>query len=1116
MNIFIEINKIKIVNKQNNSYCYFILNPKNINNINIEETYSLKIEDLFILSFNSIKYNYSVALNNNSDDNLANNSLSDSIVSSDSNLDNYDSDEIVETKEDMKTANHLFGRIKKITRLLKLKTAFDEFGNKNKISRKSNEIKLKSEKSYEILPITKKKIIDEEINEIQNQKSLEIIDIGEKDVKNKLEKTNTVYNKTNKVKIKESDKKLPKVKKEKKFLKDKDKKTYNSCTNLFKNIKKESNYFLERKKRILKYEEKEDYDNILSTTNYDTYLKEQNELKINKKEIPNRETFCSGFFITSFPPKNASIVEKSEHFPAPCFHQNCSVLKSMKPEIIMKYPLKDTEEVEITNMAATLCFPSGIKLCHCEDEIRPNKMNDYLTLLTNRKGDRLYIMTYHFFLRMKKEEFDKKYEKYPLKLKLLELNDKIKNINFQKIDDNTYNAFEELKVCKEFEFRSYVYIPYCLALISKYPYVRQMKESINCIFKIIENQVKNNNLELNELIMYLIHSIPIPNINSIIRFPLPYSNIDNKNKKNGLITIEPPKFKDFNILNSNICELLKLFRIKNIIRIFRLLLFEKKIIFIDNDYSRLSNVMNSFLSLIYPFQWVHVYIPILTIPMIKYLESFLPFVVGVHSSFIPHIKNIVTNNSNENEQIYLIFIEEDKIRISDFLKGDSKKLKKIQFLHKNLVNLPCWMYILLDRLLTNIKSKMKAIKPDEVPQLNNDIQNAFVEIFVEMFADYNKYIYLVGEEHIFNKKLFLSKRNVFEKKFYKEFFDTQMFLQFKEEILGEGFEFFKWKVSERNNDCNKDNLTILEKTRTVFNDNTQEEKIYLIKHQFKNVIKNDNDIFNINGNYIITYLNNIENEKYDNSKCVIYLMPTFQTIGIMVKENKNIVEKPNKVLKTNKTEEERKLEIQIEKANEQIKDYILKIFKSDINKKESDFINILKLLTQEVRYREYFIKLISKNLSKVVLLPKNSFDTLYQLIYEVLLIFILQLDEPDNLYKNAVLLVKSTMNYAKEEKFKVITIWDLCKKKFKETPFMFEKKFWSEWYIFEINNNMNLNGELLNDVKNEVMISIAKTMKELKIDKTVIVSYTNYLMNTHFGNNLDLIQETQKDILDSI
>ena len=108
------------------------------------------------------------------------------------------------------------------------------------------------------------------------------------------------------------------------------------------------------------------------------------------------------------------------------------------------------------------------------------------------------------------------------------------------------------------------------------------------------------------------------------------------------------------------------------------------------------------------------------------------------------------------------------------------------------------------------------------------------------------------------------------------------------------------------------------------------------------------------------------------------------------------------------------------------------------------------------------------------------------------------------------------MNYAKEEKFKVITIWDLCKKKFKETPFMFEKKFWSEWYIFEINNNMNLNGELLNDVKNEVMISIAKTMKELKIDKTIIVFYTNYLMNTHFGNNLDLIQETQKDILDSI
>ena len=163
--------------------------------------------------------------------------------------------------------------------------------------------------------------------------------------------------------------------------------------------RKRENTFLQRKKRILKYEEKEDYDNVLSSMDYESYLKEQNEIKKNKKDQSKRETFCSGFFITSFNIQNPSIIEKSENFPAPCGHRQCSFLKCMQPEILMRYPLKDTEEVEINNMSATLCFPSGIKICYCESEKRPEKMNDYSTLLTNRKGNKLYMMTYQNTLK---------------------------------------------------------------------------------------------------------------------------------------------------------------------------------------------------------------------------------------------------------------------------------------------------------------------------------------------------------------------------------------------------------------------------------------------------------------------------------------------------------------------------------------------------------------------------------------------------------------------------------------------------------------------------------------------------------------------------------------------
>ena len=63
---------------------------------------------------------------------------------------------------------------------------------------------------------------------------------------------------------------------------------------------------------------------------------------------------------------------------------------------------------------------------------------------------------------------------------------------------------------------------------------------------------------------------------------------------------------------------------------------------------------------------------------------------------------------------------------------------------------------------------------------------------------------------------------------------------------------------------------------------------------------------------------------------------------------------------------------------------------------------------------------------------------------------------------------------------------------------------------------MDLNGSLLNNVKNEAMISIAKTMKELKLEKSFILYFTDNLMQKFFENDLDLIEKTKNDIIKNI
>ena len=1126
---FIEINKQRIFNPKINNYCHFLLKLKDIVN---EKNSVLKIQNIFTISFDTVFFKSSKenkiinnSTNNNSNNNINNNNITNNITNkketgnknennpdseSDSDSDENEERKIIDSNKnslnesenkdekikEMKKITNLFKRIKIINELKLLKNCTLEEFLCGKINKDTSESKNENDEKNKIVkdinlvkenPVDKEKIKNEEI---KVNLSNFMTKTKKEEVSENKEKKHVKINPNNEIKMRDSNaNKLGK---------------HSRCKTSENLGQKEKN---ERAKKIEESEGKTDKSNLLSSMDYKSYLNEINEKKKLKENVPIRDTFCLGFFITSIPYKNCSIIENSESYPSQCSHKSCSILSSIEPEILMRYPLEDTDEIEISDLAATLCFPGGIKLCHSDSD--PEKMKDYLTLLTNKVGDRLYIMTYHFYLQMEKNDFDKKCDNYPLKQKLKQFDDKTIGNDLKGMNTKNNKYFEDLKVYKDIESKKFVYIPYCLALISKYPYTKQIKQSLKSIFKIIEFQAYNEELELNEILMYLINSIPCPYKNSTVSFPLPDYIYNKKNKKTNYNIVELGLPNDTNILNSNLCEIMKLFRIKNIIRIIRLLLFEKKIVFIDSDYSRLANIINSFLTLIYPFQWVHICIPIMSIQILKYLETFVPYLAGVHSSFVPELNQYLSQNTNEKEQVYLIYIEEDKIRISDYL--NEKKINKIRFIHENLVNLPVWMYITLTHLLTDVQNKVKNSNEKENLEYNKDIQNAFLEIFVEMFADYNKYIYKVGDETFFNKDEFLAKKSYFEKSFFKEFLETQMFCQFKNDILNDGYENFKNKISDRNYDYIREKLgeSILRKSQ--FSLIEKEEKTYKIKHRFKDTIKEKDKTSSNEENYIITYINAIKDENYKEQKCLIYFMPNLQTIGSMVSKSGIDEKDQSKQIKKNITEEEQSKKFQLYKIKDEIKNYILKIFKTDVNAKDNDYINILKKLKEEKNGREYFINLISKNLNSIIFLSKNSFNTLYEIICEILLILEKQ-TKTNEIYKEIALLIKSTMNYGLKGKTKTTTIWDFFKDRYRGKPLIYQEKLWNEWYLLELNESINVNGIYLNEVKNIILVEIAKAMGNLGMDKSLIIEYTNNLMKKHF-ENAEIIKKTKEDIL---
>ena len=898
------------------------------------------------------------------------------------------------------------------------------------------------------------------------------------------------------------------------------------------NVKRKSECVerLENIQSMLKYPSKID-EIFLDSVNYEDYLKslEKKGLKYSK-----RETFCEAFFVASIPYQNGKVVENSQNFPSTCGHLECSKLPSMKPEIIMRYPLKDTKNLELNNLAATLCFPTGIKMCYSEQ--RPPNIKDYVTPITNQKGDRYYMMTHHFYLKLTDYEYGKRYEVTPFKFHLKNFGDAYLSLNEEEFEEKKEEIQDNLKLCQELGFRENVYVPFCLCLISKYPYVQELKKCLMSIYKLImDKNSTDDNSEINDLIMHLIHSIPIPDTNSRVKFFIPYfvKGID----------ISCPKIEDISIMNYNSTSLLKIFSTDNLLTIFKLLINEKKILFIDKYYERLAKVTDGFISLLYPLQWIHTYIPIMSDQMVKYLETFLPFLNGIHSSLMSEVEKIFKESDFENEEVFLVYINDDKIRLSSYFSG--KKIKADKYIQENIPSLPSSFEKDLRKRIKKIKGDMNNFEKKKSGEIDNQyielqLRDAFIEFFANIFHDYDKFLYFLDEEDVvFNKALFLQKIPNSDKKFYDEIIDTQLFQQFTQNVIKEDYDYFNYKIQYNSKDNNKqlcsrnalekdlkiDNIYIVRPDYLNIKDNGLGEIEFALRSKYPNAIK---DIL-INNDKVLNDIKYINENNYINNNCIIYITPLqllaemgdfhgkndfrqsqLARSGIISRntQGQNLL----KVKKTTTIKKDCLDKLDKEKMKEYIKDFVIKILKSeDLNVDEKEKNEFQNVIDTDLG-RGYFINILSHNAGNVVYIEKKSFDLLGTLIYNSIL-FTLKNDETNKLIEEVVLLIKSTKYFCLVEKGKSTILFDKYKRKIQSNPKILQQNFWEIWYDIELRKKEDKDTD---KVKQKNIYDICNAMIEMEIPKTIIKNIIEEITYKIFGKESEITQETFKNFREII
>ena len=824
----------------------------------------------------------------------------------------------------------------------------------------------------------------------------------------------------------------------------------------------------------------------------------------------NFNSFCSGFFISSFPYKNGKVIAGSKNLMSLCNHIRCSKLEAMEPEIIYKYPLEDTKKLEINNLNASICFPNGIKVCYNQEKENIKIINNFSTKITNQFGERYYMVMFFFYREIDSLNYSKLYTNHPLKYYLKKFGENIFHTEKEK-----KKLEKDLEECQELGFCENIYIPYCISLISKYPYINQMEKCLNSIYLLLIDNKYNNNI-INEFISYLIDSIPSPIINTSLLFNIPF-------EKKKIILYSPFSSNQFN--NINYLNLLSHFNIDNIINIFRLLLFEQKILFVDDDLKRMSIIIQSFTSLLYPLKWVHTNIPIMSEKMINYLQTFLPFIGGISEDI--YNKKCISQIKNSDEGIYVIKIKDETIEYS---KGFLSECENI----KNIPKLPSPIFHKIINELSDIKGIILRLNNCEkdiyLKKINCNVRDTFLESFSIMFYDFPDYLCEIDDDNvIFNSELMKKNRNKNDTKFYEILTDTLIFQNFAENFIKKKIYYLDFinglKIVREKyifKDDKKGNIIWNNITRAISkntiqnyeNDKENIEKSYEIKNeQFEKMILLESEKKPIK---ITNKINEINLNNYKEKDQILkYIIPENYILnGNYILNNES--EKTRSRRSTGEKKQMRILrkrkysgnfskrkKIEEEEIKENIKDTLTSIFKSVNNIKIEDCLTSMYYDYGREMLCDILYKPERNNIKK---LREDCFVNLKKICLNAL-IALCNINENYKTIETCIKLTYSCFFFCKESNEDYLLI-DEIRKKLSRNYFLWIKDiFWKGWYEFE--NKNNIENSFVQYCQQIQWILLDKMLR-LQLEKEFIIGFMKRSLEEKMNEFLKKIKEEDK------
>ncbi|PIK57275.1 putative DENN domain-containing protein 1B isoform X1, partial [Apostichopus japonicus] len=302
----------------------------------------------------------------------------------------------------------------------------------------------------------------------------------------------------------------------------------------------------------------------------------------------------------------------------------------------------------------------------------------------------------------------------------------------------------------------------CLCILSHLPWFEICYKMLNSLAEFKHQK----QLTAGRKLLTQLYTLPVPSAGQLLRLTVSEKGaktepLDPENKRRGSEVsywMTEDEVKEFSFAcpdpralpripeNRNITEFFSAVDASNMMLLFVSLLYERRVLITSEKLSRLTACVHGAASLLFPFYWQHIYIPVMPAHLIDYCCAPMPFLVGVHASFMPKIR------SNPIDEVVILNADTNEIE---------NPFDDIETLPSDIVR----------QLKNNLKN---------TAQLSGDgVARAFLKFMVRLIGSYKLSLKLrEGEIIVFDKDSFVESRSSHTSECLEKLLQMQHFTQF--------------------------------------------------------------------------------------------------------------------------------------------------------------------------------------------------------------------------------------------------------------------------------------------------------------------------------------------------